>query len=68
MIYGEQFQGKAIADVMVKNPSTINCRAMAVKILEILREKNINAIPVVDDGGYIKGVIDIQDLPKFKVL
>ena len=41
---------------------------MAVDILDILREKNINAIPVVDQDDKVCGVIDIQDLPKFKVM
>jgi arabinose-5-phosphate isomerase len=57
-----------VGDVMVKNPSTVNVREMAVSILNILSKKSINAIPVVDDEGFIRGVIDIQDLPKFKVL
>jgi len=64
----ENFNDKVVEDVMVHNPQTINVNAMAVKVLDILREKNINAIPVVDDNGSIKGLVDIQDLPKFKVL
>ena len=59
---------KAVSEVMVKEPTTVRVDEMAVSILEILRKKNINAIPVVDDKSLIVGVIDIQDLPKFKVL
>lgn len=62
------FLNAIVGDVMVKNPSTVNSREMAVSILNILSKKSINAIPVVDDDGIIRGVIDIQDLPKFKVL
>ena len=62
------FLNAIVGDVMVKNPSTVNIREMAVSILNILSKKSINAIPVVDDDGTIRGVIDIQDLPKFKAL
>ena len=61
-------QKKSISDVMIKNPTTIHYHEMAVKITEILRKKSINAIPVVDDNNIIKGLVDIQDLPKFKML
>ncbi|MCM8525435.1 MAG: KpsF/GutQ family sugar-phosphate isomerase [Lentisphaeraceae bacterium] len=59
---------KPVHEVMVKQPTTVNVNQMAVSIIEILRKKNINAIPVVDDTEVIVGLIDIQDLPKFKVL
>ena len=59
---------KPVGEFMVKEPTTVNVNQMAVSIIEILRTKNINAIPVVDDSGVIVGLIDIQDLPKFKVL
>ena len=59
---------KDVAEVMVKKPTTVNVDEMAVVIIDILRKKNINAIPVVDGKNSIRGVIDIQDLPKFKVL
>lgn len=59
---------KPVHEVMVKQPTTVNVNQMAVSIIEILRKKNINAIPVVDDADFIVGLIDIQDLPKFKVL
>ena len=38
-----------MTNVMVKNPIKVNVDDMAVSVIEILREKNINAIPVVDD-------------------
>jgi arabinose-5-phosphate isomerase len=63
-----EFLSSPVGDVMVKGPSTVNAREMAVVILDVLSKKSINAIPVVDDEGLIVGVIDIQDLPKFKVL
>jgi arabinose-5-phosphate isomerase len=64
----KDFLNRSVGDVMVRNPTTINVDEMAVVILDVLRKKNINAIPVVDDSQHICGVVDIQDLPKFKVL
>ena len=62
------FLNTPVGEVMVKEPSTVNVREMAVVIMNILSKKSINAIPVVDDDNKIQGIIDIQDLPKFKVL
>ena len=64
----QEVLSKPVREVMVKEPTTVNVEQMAVSIIEILSKKNINAIPVVGDGGKIVGLIDIQDLPKFKVL
>ncbi|MCM8529899.1 MAG: CBS domain-containing protein, partial [Lentisphaeraceae bacterium] len=64
----EEFLSSPVKEVMVKNPSTVDVEEMAVAILEVLRKKSINAIPVVDSTRKIQGVVDIQDLPKFKVL
>ena len=62
------FLKRKVSEVMVENPTKLNKSQMAVDILDILREKNINAIPVVDQDDKVCGVIDIQDLPKFKVM
>jgi arabinose-5-phosphate isomerase len=62
------FLKRKVSEVMVKNPTKLYKTQMAVDILDILREKNINAIPVVDQDDKVSGVIDIQDLPKFKVM
>lgn len=59
---------KQVSEVMVKEPTTVSVDLMAVSIIEILSNKNINAIPVVDSKNTIVGLVDIQDLPKFKVL
>ncbi len=57
-----------VSDAMVKDPVTIHPEAMAVEIMKILRVKAINSVPVVDGDRRVCGVVDIQDLPKFKVM
>ena len=53
---------------MIENPIKLRSSQMAVDIMKVLAEKNINAIPVIDDKEQVCGVIDIQDIPKFKVM
>ena len=57
-----------IRDVMTKNPITLRDSQMAVAVLQLLEEREIDDIPVVDKDGKVVGLIDIQDLPKFKIL
>lgn len=51
-----------IADVMVKNPSTISKDARAVDVLEKMNDKKINQFIVVDDANKVIGVIGMHDL------
>ena len=62
------FLKQDVVGVMVKDPVTVLDSEMAVSILGILRKKNINAIPVVSIDKCVIGIVDIQDLPKFKVI
>ena len=41
---------------------------MKEEILKILEKRKIDDIVAVDDQGRFVGLVDIQDLPKFKVM
>ena len=41
---------------------------LAVDVLRLFEEKRIDDILVVDADGRLVGAVDIQDLPKFKIL
>jgi len=58
----------AINSVMTRNPVTLTPGQLAVDILKIYEEKNIDDLVVVDGGGVVVGAVDIQDLPKLKIL
>ncbi|MFA7369235.1 MAG: CBS domain-containing protein, partial [Kiritimatiellales bacterium] len=60
--------GVSIDSVMTRNPITLKADQLAVDILKIYEEKNIDDLMVVDDAGHILGAVDIQDLPKLKIL
>ena len=57
-----------IESVMTPNPISINQSKLAVEILKILEKRKIDDIVAVDDDGRFVGLVDIQDLPKFKVM
>lgn len=57
-----------IQEVMTANPITVNVRAMAVELVRILEHRKIDDIIVVDDANHAVGLVDIQDLPRFKVM
>lgn len=58
----------AIDTVMTANPITLKPDQLAVDLLKIYEEKNIDDLVVVDAEGRIAGTVDIQDLPKLKIL
>lgn len=57
-----------ITKVMTPNPVTVNNSKLAVDVLTIFEKHNIDDILVVDEKGRLVGAVDIQDLPKFKIL
>lgn len=57
-----------IAEVMTKKPITVSPDQLAVDVLRIFEEHNIDDLLVVDEQGRLLGAVDIQDLPKLKIL
>lgn len=57
-----------INDVMHANPSTINANQLAVEAVEMMEQKKINSLIVVDDAGKLVGAFNMHDLLKAKVV
>jgi arabinose-5-phosphate isomerase len=57
-----------IGEVMTPNPITIRADAMAIELMKILEKRKIDDILVIDANGCALGVVDIQDLPRFKLM
>lgn len=55
---------EVIGAVMTKKPITVSKDHLALDALAILREKNIDELPVVDSDGKLVGLLDVQDLLK----
>ena len=53
---------------MTKSPLFVYDDAYAAELLKIFERKRIDDLPVCDRSGRVVGLVDIQDLPKMKVL
>ena len=53
---------------MTRNPQYIKGDAYAADLLRVFQERRIDDLPVCDESGKVLGLVDIQDLPKVKVL
>ena len=54
--------------VMTKSPLFIRDSVYAAEIVKVFEKRRIDDLPVVDGDGVVVGLVDIQDLPKMKVL
>ncbi len=61
---GEALLGKKVGDVMTASPRTITQDRLAAEAFEVLRDRQIDEIPVVDKKGYVVGILDVQDILK----
>ena len=58
----------ALSSVMTVGPKAVQQDAFAIDVLRMFEKYQIDDLPVVDDNHQIVGYVDIQDLPKMKVL
>ncbi|HZM06301.1 MAG TPA: KpsF/GutQ family sugar-phosphate isomerase [Candidatus Saccharimonadales bacterium] len=59
---------KTISSVMTRNPICIRDDALAVEALKIFNQRNIDDLIVVNARREPVGLIDLQDLPKLKLM
>jgi arabinose-5-phosphate isomerase len=57
-----------VKTVMTRNPITIRQDALAVEALKIFQQRQIDDLIVVDENKRPVGIVDSQDLPKFKIM
>jgi len=65
---GFDLLGKPVREVMTPNPVCVRPGTLAVEVLREFEKRKIDDLPVTDDTGLFLGAIDIQDLPKMKVM
>ena len=53
---------------MTRSPSFVFSDAYAADLLKVFERKRIDDLPVCDRKGKVVGIVDLQDLPKMKVL
>ncbi|MBR4884644.1 MAG: KpsF/GutQ family sugar-phosphate isomerase [Lentisphaeria bacterium] len=60
---------RPMEEVMTRNPIFIKKESLAVEILKILEKRKIDDLVVLEeDGCTVAGLVDIQDLPGFKLM
>jgi arabinose-5-phosphate isomerase len=61
---GKDLLNSKVSEVMTKAPVTIKADRLAAEAFDILREKKIDELPVVDAKGRPVGLLDVQDILK----
>ncbi len=57
-----------VDSVMTRNPITVPQDCLAMDVLRIFEKHNIDDLLVVDADNRLVGAVDIQDLPKLKIM
>lgn len=57
-----------VGEHMTKNPMFVRDTAFASELLKVFEKKRIDDLPICDAQGRVAGLVDINDLPKMKVL
>jgi arabinose-5-phosphate isomerase len=65
---GAGFLGKPVSGFMTRGGKTVAAGALAVEALKIFQQFKISDLMAVDAKGRPVGYIDVQDLPKLKIL
>ena len=66
--FGASLLGKRAAEVMTGRPSSLPADALVRDAVQLVRERRLDEIPVVDADGRPLGLIDVQDLVSMKVI
>jgi arabinose-5-phosphate isomerase len=72
--FGRHFQRepqlleKPVGDYMTRSPITIHAEKLAAEVLHILEHHSIDDLIVVDETNKPVGIVDTQDLARFKLL
>lgn len=57
-----------VATLMTRNPIRVKADGLAVDVLKLFEKHNIDDLLVVDEHNKLVGAVDIQDLPKLKIM
>lgn len=68
MARDEKILDRSLAEVMTANPIHIREDVLAAEALKVFNERNIDDLIVVNAAREPVGVVDLQDLPKMKLM
>jgi arabinose-5-phosphate isomerase len=64
----ENIKAARIVDIMTRAPRTIGPDKLAVEAVQIMEERKVNQLLVVDDQGELVGALNMHDLFRAKVI
>jgi arabinose-5-phosphate isomerase len=64
----EKILTRPLKSVMTRNPIAVSTNALAMEAFKIFNERNIDDLIVVNAKNEPVGLVDSQDLPKFKIM
>lgn len=64
----ENWENKKLYEIMQKDPKSIKQKTLAFDALEYMEKNKITALPVVNDGGYVIGIIHIHSILEANIL
>jgi len=65
---GVDLRGATIAETMTRNPQSIAPTRLAVEAVELMEERKINGLLVVNEAGHLVGALNMHDLLQAKVI
>jgi arabinose-5-phosphate isomerase len=65
---GVDLRGTTAQEVMHPNPSTVACDALAVEAAELMEQRRITSVLVLDAAGQLCGALNSNDLMRAKVI
>ena len=65
---GNDILARPVSEFMTANPLSIRDDAYAADLLRVFEARRIDDLPVCSADGKVLGMVDIQDLPKMKVM
>ncbi len=60
--HGKELFDLQAADCMTRSPKVVDADTFAIAALDIMEQKKITSLPVVDDSGKLVGVLHLHDL------
>ena len=60
--HGKELLEMKAGDCMTRSPKVVDADTFAIAALDIMEQKKITSLPVVDDSGRLVGVLHLHDL------
>jgi arabinose-5-phosphate isomerase len=59
---GGDFLERPVAEVMTARPRSARAGSLAAEVAAVMKEREIDELPIVDDEDRVVGLVDVQDL------